>query len=88
MLAIASYLPRSAAASFALMYSTIACFQRGSVLSPHMTILADSPDTYPYISISHLMPRMAMNRHLVGSEYGKRLHIFSTPSSRDSFQNG
>ena len=41
------------------------------------------PYTFPYTEISYLM-----DRHLLGSEHGARLDIFSTPSCQDSFQDG
>ena len=38
------------------------------------------PHTFPPGPISHLMVRMAMNRHLLGPEYSEPLDIFSEPS--------
>lgn len=47
-----------------------------------------SPGTYPFIPISYLKLRIAMNRHIFGSEHGEGLDIFSIPSCRDSFRYG
>lgn len=38
------------------------------------------PHTFPPGPISHLMVRMAINRHLLGPEHGEPLDIFSEPS--------
>lgn len=50
--------------------------------------LMPGPYTFPQIRASHLMVRMAMNRHLFGSEHGERLDIFSKPFRKGSIQDG
>lgn len=47
-----------------------------------------SPDTSPFLPITYLKLRMAINRHLFGPEQGRGLDIFSTSAGRDSFKHG
>ena len=54
---------------------------------PRITGPMSTQYTFPPIEISHLMVRMAMNRHHFGSEHGEPLDIFSKLSHKDSSQD-
>lgn len=60
------------------------CAQPKIYFSRHL----ETPYAAPYIPISHIMLRMAMNRHLFGPEHGEPLKSLSTPAFSDSFREG
>lgn len=63
-----------------LPWPTWKCVRPSYYLSRTMS----RPYTFPSVPISHFMVRMAMNRHLLGSEHGEPLDIFSEPSPSPS----